>query len=49
MGLDSLDDVGEDFADDWPEQGKNYDYNDSNQNQNKSILYKALAFFFRSE
>jgi hypothetical protein len=49
MGLDSLDDVGEDFSDDWAEKGKNNNYNDSNQNKNKRILYKTLAFFFRSK
>jgi hypothetical protein len=48
-GLDAVHDIREDVADGGAKQGQNYDNDYGDQNEDKSVLNKTLAFFFRSE
>ena len=46
--LDVADDVGEDVADGWSEQGQNDDHDNRDQNKNQRVLDQTLASLLRS-
>jgi hypothetical protein len=45
LGLDGTDDVGEDVADDGPQEKQDGDNDDGDEHQNQRVLYQALTFF----
>jgi hypothetical protein len=47
--LEVINDVAEDVTNHRPKQQQNSDNHDSNQNQDKGVLYEALTFFAGKE
>jgi len=47
--LDIADDVAENVSDRGSQEGQDHDHDNGDQHEDESVLYQALALFFRCE